>query len=287
MKAIALIAPVLVLAGYTGAAQAQRLTKSETTHQTLHFAGAGPHVLEIRTVEGSISIEGYDGADVDMTVNKSISARTADDMQRASTEVVLETADNAATVGAVARYPNGDSCGEDSHNHSRDWPDYDVRYDFTIRVPRNTQLKVCTINRGDVKVKGTRENFRISSINGRIDLIDMDGSGDATTINGGISASFVGAPRTDSLFKTINGDIVFTVPGSFSADLDMKTFTGGLFTDFDAAPRAVKTAVQSHRKGSQFVYEANPFATVRIGNGGPLLTFETLNGNVRVLRRAQ
>jgi hypothetical protein len=287
MKAIALIAPALVLAGFAAAAPAQRLTKNETTHQTLHFAGAGPHVLEIRTVEGSISIEGYDGADVDMTVNKSISARTDDGLQHALSDVVLETADNAATVGAVARYPNGDSCGEESHSHSRDWPDYEVRYDFTIRVPRDTRLKVCTINRGDVKVKGTRENFRISSINGRIDLIDMNGAGDATTINGGISASFVVAPRADSLFKTINGDIVLTVPDPFSADLDMKTFTGGLFTDFVAAPRAVKAAVQSHREGTQFVYEANPFANVRIGNGGPLLTFETLNGDVRVLRRAR
>ena len=289
MKAIASIAPVLIWAGFAGAAQAERLTKNETTHQTLHFAGPAPHVLEIRVVDGAINIEGYDGTDVEMTVDKSISATGDAELQRALSDVVLETADNAAKVGAVARYREGDTCGEKSHSHNdgRDWPGYEVRYDFTIRVPRNTRIEVCTINRGDVTVKGTRESFRISSINGRIDLIDMGGAGDATTINGGIAASFVTAPRTDSLFKTINGNLVLTMPDSFAADLDMKTFTGGLFTDFDTAPRAVQTVVQSHREGGQFVYQANPFATVRIGNGGPLLTLETLNGDVRVLRRAR
>jgi hypothetical protein len=278
----------LALAGLATTALAEPLTKNETVHQTLHFAGSGPRMLEVRTVHGTISVEGYDGDVVDMTVDKSISAKTADAMEKALSEVSLEIADNAATVGAVARYRDGMTCGDEhEHDNNGSWPKYEVRYDFRIRVPRNTKLTVCTINRGDITVKGTRADFSVNTINGRIDLADMGGSGEAITVNGGITGSFAVAPRADSVFRTINGSVVLTMPAAFTADMNMKTFNGGLYTDFDAKPRAVQTVATPQRQGGKFVYATNSFATVRIGNGGPLLTLETLNGDVRILHDAR
>jgi len=113
----------------------------------------------------------------------------------------------------------------------------------------------------------------------------MAGSGETTTVNGGITASFVSAPRGDSLFHTINGDLVLRMPDAFAADIDLKTFNGGLYTDFDAQPRAIKTAAVPQRKDGKLVFQTNPFATVRVGNGGPLLTLDTFNGDLRVLHR--
>jgi len=275
------------LALFCTSAGAAPLTQSETTHHSLHFAGVGPRTLEIRTVHGAIDIEAYDGDGVDMTVTRSITARSAEDMQEALSEVRLDTTDNAATVGAVARYRGGQTCG-DQHPHSgREWPRAEVRYDFKIRVPRATRVTLCTINRGDVSVKGTRADFEVRSVNGRIDLVDMGGSGEATTVNGAITGSFIAAPRTDSVFRTVNGNLVLTMPAAFSADLNMKTFNGGLYTDFDTKPRAVQTLATPQRRDGKFLYETNSFASVRAGNGGPVLTLETLNGDVRILRGAR
>jgi len=284
MKTAASIAASLCLAVAASAARPES-TPVETTHHTLHFAGAGPHVLEVRTIEGMIDIEGYDGADVDMTVSKSIRARTADEVQRAQREVVLETADNADTIRAIGRYQYGRTCGEDSDARNRDWPHYEVRFDFKIRVPRNTRIVLCTVNEGTVTVKGIHADFIVRSVNGPISLSDMAGSGEATTVNGGVTASFVTAPRGDSLFRTINGDIVLSMPDAFAADLDLKTFNGGLYTDFEAQPRAIKAAAVPERKNGKLVFQTNPFATVRVGNGGPLLTLDTFNGDARVLHR--
>ena len=61
----------------------------------------------------------------------------------------------------------------------------------------------------------------------------------------------------------------------------MKTFNGGLFTDFDVQPLATKVASAGERRNGRFLYRANEFTRVRAGNGGPEITFETLNGNVR------
>ena len=283
MRTTAFIASVLSVAAATCVVQAES-SPVETTHHTLRFAGAGPHVLEVRTIHGVIDIEGYDGTDVDMTVKKSINARTAAELQQAHSEVVLEIADNAGTIRAIGRYLYGATCGEESSQRNREWSHYEVRFDFKIRVPRNTELVLCTINEGEVAVKGMRADFIVRSVNGPIRLSDMAGSGEATTVNGGIAASFVTAPRGDSLFRTINGDIVLSMPDAFAADLDLKTFSGGLFTDFDSQPRAIKAAAPQ-RKDGKLVYQTNPFATVRIGSGGPLLTLDTLNGDVRVLHR--
>jgi hypothetical protein len=263
------------------------LTQNETTHHSLHFTGSGPRTLEIRTMHGAIDIEAYDGDVVDMTVNKSITARSASDLQDALDDVRLEIADNAATVGAIARSREGQTCGEHLNRSNRDWPRAEVRFDFKVRVPRNTQVTVCTINHGDVSVRGTRADFEVRSVNGRIELADMGGSGEATTVNGRITGTFAAAPRTDSVFRTINGDLVLTMPAAFSADMNMKTFNGGLFTDFETKPRALQTVATPQRQGGKFVYETNSFASVRTGNGGPLLTLETLNGDVRVLRSAR
>ncbi|HLA70397.1 MAG TPA: hypothetical protein VK624_02730 [Steroidobacteraceae bacterium] len=285
MRTTASIVSVLSLTGIFCAAHAEQPDKIETTHHTLHFAGPDPHVLEVRTVHGVIDVEGYDGADVDMTVTKSIRAKTADELQQAQRDVVLETADNAGTLRAIGRYQYGTTCGEESGQRNREWPQYEVRFDFKIRVPRNTQIVLCTINEGEVTVKGMRADFNVRSVNGPIELIDIAGSGEATTVNGGIEASFVAAPRENSLFRTINGDLVLSMPDAFAADLDMKTFSGGLYTDFDSEPRPIKAAAVPERKNGKLVYQTNPYATVRIGSGGPLLTLDTFNGDVRVLHR--
>ena len=280
----------LPLAIFVAGAQAEDLSKSETTKQTLHFAGSGAHVFEVRTIHGSIDIEGYDGDTVEMTVNKSIQANDAEDLRKAQTDVKLESVENAATISAIAYYDDGAYCGEhrqDAGRRNHKWPDYEVRFDFKVRVPRTTKVVVCTINRGDVSVKGTRADFEVRTVNGRIDLADMGGSGEATTVNGPVTASFVVAPRANSLFRTINGDIVLTIPEPFSADLDLKTFNGGLFTDFESRPRPLKAAIAPERKDGKFVYQTNSFATVSVGNGGPLLTLDTFNGDARVLRRAR
>ena len=47
---------------------------------------------------------------------------------------------------------------------------YDVRFDFTIRVPRDAALRLCTINGGDVIVNGTRGDFDVDNVNGLIEM---------------------------------------------------------------------------------------------------------------------
>lgn len=66
----------------------------------------------------------------------------------------------------------------------------------------------------------------------------------------------------------------------------MKTLNGGLFTDFEVQPQSVPVGIITEKHGGLSVVRTSGFTTVRAGKGGPDLTLESLNGDVRVLRRS-
>ena len=129
-------------------------------------------------------------------------------------------------------------------------------------------------------------DFDVTNVNGPITLNGMHGSGRAATVNGALSAVFTQAPRETSIFRTVNGDVTVVFPPTLSADLKLKTFHGGLFTDFDVTPLPRLASASGDRRNGKFVYRSNQYTSVRAGRGGPELTLETLNGDVRVLHGA-
>ena len=289
MKPTTLGSSLWILAAWAAGATVQAATEHSSSRQTLHFAGKGEHTLEVRTITGTITVEASDGPDVEMIVNKTLSADTEEELRAADSEVTLETADNDATVGAVVRQRGQGVCGQESpYWPSHSWRlHYEARFDFIIRVPRAAHLELCTINKGDVSIKGTRGKFEIRSVNGSITMTAAGGAGEAYTVNGPINASFESVPDAASVFKTINGEVVVALPDRLDAELRMKTFNGGLYTDFEvqAVPPKAVPAVEKH--GAMSVYRMEGFTTVRVGNGGPELTLDTLNGDVRVVRRSK
>ena len=285
---IATLASALLCIGLGGKAQGR--VEHTSTQQTLHFAGTGPHTLDVRDINGSITVEAYDGHDVELTVDKSVRADSDDDMRAAARDVTVDTAENADVVRVIVNQKNQGVCGEESsHRHSSwfDSPSYEVRFDFTVRVPADTRLQLCTVNGGGLTVKGTRSDFSLRNVNGHITMTDVAGSGEAITVNGPIRASFVATPGKPSRFRTINGDVVVTLPDGAAADLRLKSLNGGLFTDFDVQALPVEAVQPVEKRDGMSVYRSNGFTAVRAGNGGPELTLDTLNGDVRVLRRSR
>ena len=151
-------------------------------------------------------------------------------------------------------------------------------------MPRDVRVRLCTVNGDIVSVTGVTGDFDVSNVNGKVALSGMGGSGSATTVNGGIEASFTASPKGESRFKTVNGTIETTFPRDLAADLQLKTFNGGLFTDFDTTSLPVDVERAERAGRPRYVYRQRGFTKVRVGAGGPLLTFDTLNGDVRIKR---
>jgi hypothetical protein len=259
-----------------------------TISRTLRFGGSGERALDVRAIHGSIRVIGADRSDVQLEALRTVRAETDADLRAAERDVVLDFVDNVARIEATVRDAHGYACGEDSGlRHDRwDDPPYAVAFDFTIEVPRGTRLRLCTVNGREIFVEGTTGDFELDNVNGRITMQNVRGSGSARTVNAAIVASFTEQPRNASEFRTTNGNVAVTFPADLTADLKMKTFNGGLFTDFDVESLPQPAAVAERRNG-RFVFRSNQFTLVRAGRGGPELTFETFNGNVRVLRAAR
>jgi hypothetical protein len=290
-----MIVAAIFLASLAGHLQAQRdhreypITRQDVVERTLRFAGGDVHTLDVRVINGSIQVTGDGGNDVRLHIDRTIEAEREQFVDEARRDVRLDTMDGADTVGLVVREPHGAACGEPYNNNgSREpWWDrarYRVRTDVTVHVPAAIRFRVCGINSKDVDIAGVTGDFDVTNVNGPVRVQGVRGSGRATTVNGAVTVTFLEGPRDESLLKTVNGDITATFPSSLSADMKLKTFHGGLFTDFDVTPVAARPTTAPDRRNGRYVYRMGGFTLVRAGRGGPEITLETLNGDVRVVR---
>jgi DUF4097 and DUF4098 domain-containing protein YvlB len=270
MKILLAVASALSLA-YGFEAQ-----EKETIRQT-HAASAR---IEVDNVDGSIRVTAYNGNQIEMVAVKTIDADSQDQLDAAKREVKLDVSQSGDTLKFFVDGPFRVSNRDDWHRG------YRVRYDFELKVPVATILRLGTVNRGGIRIENTAGDFDLRNVNGSVELTDVSGSGNAHTVNGKISASFARNPAGASSFKTVNGDIEASFRPGLAADVWLKTFNGAAYTDFDVTSLPRLNPVAERHEG-RFVYRSRNSNGVRIGAGGPELKFETLNGEVRILNRGQ
>jgi hypothetical protein len=263
--------------------RASRIDDQETTTRTLQWTPAtDSRVLEVSNVSGSIRVEAGERSDVEMVAVRTIRAESADLVKEAKERIRLDVAQEAATLRICG---DSEHCGcERAYLTSGSWRDgrYRVDVSFELRVPRRLTLKLCTIN-GRLSVEGTDGEFDLRGVNGAVQMADVRGAGRAETVNGAVTLSFAANPSGASSFKTVNGRLEAAFPSDLAADLRLKTFNGGLYTDFDVSPLPARPIAEARR--GKLVYRSDQFAAVRVGAGGPELTFESFNGDVRVVTR--
>ena len=265
--------------------------ESETIDRVLDFSGSANHMLELDNISGAIHVTAISGNSVTMTAKKTIHAESQDRIQDAKRDVKLDITDKAETIRIYVDGPFRCQCsdGRDGWRSSgARWnnPGYRVDIDFDIRVPSGTKLRLRTVNDGDIMVDSTSGDFEVENVNGAITMNDIRGSGSAVTVNGPVKVSFLENPKSVSGFKTINGIIEVAFQPDLSADLQMKTFHGGLYTDFDVKSLP-SPSTTGERVNGRFVYKKNGFSSFRVGNGGPEIKFDGFNGDIKVVRRAR
>jgi hypothetical protein len=276
---IAAVALAALIQGL-GAQSRYPVVRETTTSRTLRVDSRAKRALEVSTISGNIRIAGQDGDAIDVAVKKTILAETAADADAAETAVGLEIAETAEAVRLLGDVNAQPGCDWETITRRRTRPRYQVAFDFDVRVPVNTRLRLCTVNGGAVHVVATAGGFEIDNVNGAITLTGVRGSGRATTVNGAVSAEFAENPKAASEFKSVNGDIDVTFQRGLSADLLMKTFNGGLFTDFDVTRLPMSVA---ERRQGMSVYRGSQFTGFRAGQGGPEVKLDAFNGDIRVV----
>jgi DUF4097 and DUF4098 domain-containing protein YvlB len=296
MRKIFMIVIMLFLMAFFLGAGDYPVKKSETIEKNLAFAGGTePQTLKIDNIFGSISVSGYNGKTVQLTAKKTIRAKTNQTLEDAKKEVKLDISTKGNSIEVLVDGPFRDKNGQCNWKTRK--LGYIVQYDFQVKVPFKTGLYVKTINKGDVdvsdiqgkstiknvngkiSVKNLKGDFLVHTVNGRIKMEGITGSGNAHTVNGKVKVLFDKNPGSDCSFKTINGNLELDCLPGLSGDFKFKTFNGKIYSDFPAT-YLPSSPGKGERKKGKYVYKSSRFQGVRIGNGGPAIKMDTLNGNI-------
>jgi hypothetical protein len=265
-----------------GAGRSDRSEK-EDIRKTLQFSGGGtPHQLVVDNISGSIDVVGYDGSDIQLVAHRTSHGTTEETLRESKERISLDIREEPGKIILYVNTPLRTGDGSVSY-HRREDDGFDADFDFELKVPSKTDFFLKTVNKGAITVSNMNGAFEVSNVNGGIDMSGITGAGLVSTVNGKVGVRFRKNPDSRCGFKTVNGSIEVEVPGELSADLKLKTFNGEVYSDFDVTglPRQ---ASAPQRMGRRTVYRGDEFFSVRAGNGGPEMLFETLNGDIRILR---
>ncbi len=280
-----IVCALFAVAAMTQGVNAQKNEFKEDIEKELAFSNSSDeNVLIVQNLNGSITVEGYDGDKVQLLVEKRVWARSNEKLEKGKREIGIKVLQEGNTLVVHADVPNMEYKKEhltsiDCHNYEQ--PSYDHRLNFKLKMPKNIKLVVGTINNGEVVISNTRGNYlKANNINGGIALKNVTGQTEVHAINGEVQISYAANPKAASTYYSLNGDINITYQKDLSAEIAFKSMNGELFTDFEIAKQYAKTSKNESGKesGATYKYEAKPI--VQIGGGALFHDFETLNGDV-------
>lgn len=272
----AVLGTLLVLPSAVGALE-------ESDHRTERWVVTDPRsaTLVLDGIEGSIRVTGVEGNEVRLTIDKRVEARTREEMAEIEREMPLLIERRADRIEVVVDSPwrsdDGGWRGRRWENPGR------LRYDFTAEVPREMAVVLKTVNEGDIRMEGVHGPFDVRNVNGGVDLRGLGSAGAARTVNGDLHAHFDRAPAEDCEFSNVNGVVDLAFPRGFAADIRVRTLNGEVYTDFDYELSTFAAA--SDRRHGRPRHRLS--RTIRIGGGGgPMLSLETVNGDVEIRKNS-
>ena len=281
MRRIAILTlAALPLAAWAGDSHHWRLDDRESIRRTFAVPGGAGKLL-VDNLQGYIHVTGYGGTEVQVSVEKRIYAVSSGAMADAKRDVKLDISQQGGMVRVYEDGPFRDHNG----NHHRSDHDYGYRvvFDIDVQVPTATELELKSLNSG-IAVKKTTGDYSIHGLNGSIDMEDIAGAGTVNTLNGRVKVSFSRNPTKATQFKTLNGSVDVYFQQGLNADLKFKKLNGGIYTDFEVA--SVPRAGEAGGTNGRFVYRSGREQNGRAGKGGPEVSFDTLNGSIRLHTRS-
>lgn len=281
------LAVLLLTAAGADSAQADNATRwlvERSSERRVALAYSAPttagRLLTVDNVCGSIRLRAHRDDTVSVHILETVRARTARDADRAQRETQLRTIEAPDAIRLIADGPFRLADG------SLRWHDrrYVVCYDLTITAPQRLDVDLRTINRGTVDVEGIEGDLVVSNVNGPLVIGEVTGSGALSTVNGDIDLNVRALPTDAWSIETVNGDVEASFPPRLAAELRFTTMNGEILTDFAVRTRPGESLQRGRGEDGVFRAERRRAVHARVGNGGPEIAIETLNGDI-VLRR--
>jgi lia operon protein LiaG len=217
--------------------------------------------LVLKDFSGALPIEGYDGTEIIVTTE----AESFEPPAKAK--------------GLKAIYPAGSDntgIGLDVNKEGNIVTitcliPFTKKVDYKIKVPENLSIEIssgCERN-NDISILNTKNEIDIKTCHD-IDLKNVTGPLVLSTISGNINVTFSSIP-SDMPFSvnSISGDIDITLPVKTPTTLELKSISGGIYSDFDF-PVAEKTLKRIGGNNLSFP----------LNGGGFKFSIQAISGNI-------
>lgn len=256
--------------------------------------------VQVENLAGSISIQGWDRAEVHISgqlgdgvekldISESAQGVTIRVRNRENQRYVEETQLNLKVPIAASVIAEGVS--SDIEVEGLDGGQLElttVSGDIEVEA-RAARVEIESVS-GDVTFRGRTSRASVETVSGEIDIADVDGEVKVTTVSGDIELA--GGLVTLARFETVSGDlrlalevgdggrlnvdsmsgdVAMTLPESQQGDFSAQTFSGDIRSDFGTPDRGGRGPGRrlDHREGE----------------GGALIRVESFSGDVRITRR--
>ena len=255
------------------AIQNQALLTRSTTRHEVRKLGYGGTLTIVGAPAGSITIEGWQRSEVDITADIELKAPTEEDLTRLAT-VNSFTVDE--DVNHLSILTTGTHDRKFMKRAARSFPKNLIglpwKIDYRIRVPAMV----------DMDISNGRGAFSLTGVEGAVSF-DAPESDASLTLTGGQVRLVIGKGSlhvgmlqrnwrgADSTFQLASGDITVELPAGYSGELDADVLRAGkvenAYSDLEPRERTTQTPTSLH---------------ARSGPGGPKLSFTVGDGTIRI-----
>lgn len=157
-----------------------------------------------------------------------------------------------------------------------------------IEVPQNFNLRLSTVNGGNLVVSNVNGNMELANVNGSILLENVSGNAVANTTNGMVKANILKWDgKSPMAFSTLNGNVDITLPANSKFSTKLRSDRGEVYTDFDMTREAAQAQTKTGTRNDKGLYRVSTadFITGKVNGGGPEILIKNMNGNI-YLRKA-
>jgi len=236
-----------------------------------------PGKLECGLVNGSITITGYSGNEVQIIATMP--------MKKIKVEQEVDDPDK---IGMKKITANSFSLSAEEHENHIDISSASWRsaINLEIKVPMKFDLEISTVNYGNIVVENVEGTLEVTNVNGSVTLTNVSGSVVSNTVNGDLKVTMNRIDAdTPMSFTNFNGKVDVTLPSSTKATVKIKTTSGDIYTDFDVSFEQKRTKMDESDEEGVYKVSIDEFVSGKLNGGGPEFVFKTYHGNIYLRKK--
>jgi hypothetical protein len=261
----------------TAAPEMQLLTRTSTRRESARFSYGGTVTL-IAAPRGSVTVEGWNRNEVEVTANIELKGPTEADLDQLAkvNSFVFDEDLNHISILTTGTHDRA-FMKRSNKKFPKNLLNLPWKIDYRLRVPLNTDLEV-NAGHGDVKLSGVEGALRITATESDTALT-LSGGTVSTTVTAG-SISFTIPARSwrgnGADIRVASGTINVDLQPGFSGDIDAEILrTGKIINTYDGLASREKPGLTERT------------VRARAGAGGAYFKFTVGDGTVNIRRASQ